>query len=210
MLKVSPDGWLYKTDCAKTPEITHVKSPRSYSLHTESPIGIVWHYTATAPNTGAAIARNWSRYNRDTDRAASAHVIIDTNGDIYQSVSLLRGAWHVGRRGRVAGRSWKNINRCTIGVEIVNPGQLREKGHPPEIYRYPWHDEHRLRVDRVNAHQCANGDLFHTYNSVQVDVARQLHSALTDAYHIKHADSNLKHSDFNSNKADPGPLWPEF
>ena len=49
----------------------------------------------------------------------SAHYLIDEIGKIYQLVDDIHRAWHAGVS------IWKNkkdINSCSIGIELVNPG----------------------------------------------------------------------------------------
>jgi N-acetylmuramoyl-L-alanine amidase len=67
-----------------------------------------------------------------TDPAAevSAHYLIDEDGSIHRMVEETRRAWHAGLsswRGR------KDVNSCSIGIELVNPG-LRYGYRPfPEV-----------------------------------------------------------------------------
>jgi N-acetylmuramoyl-L-alanine amidase len=80
---------------------------------------IVLHYTGM-PDVEAAIARLCSA---GTD--VSAHYIVLEDGRIVQSVPEAKRAWHAGVS------SWAgegDINSCSIGVEIVNPGH--DWGYP--------------------------------------------------------------------------------
>ena len=66
-----------------------------------------------------------SRLLSETD-SVSAHWLIDEDGAIHRLVDEERRAWHAGRAywaGEV------DINSCSIGVEIVNPGH--EFGYRP-------------------------------------------------------------------------------
>ena len=74
---------------------------------------IVLHYTGMASGEDAL--------RRLTDAAAkvSSHYLIYEDGRIDQLVPEARRAWHAGRS------SWQgvtDINSCSIGIEIVNPG----------------------------------------------------------------------------------------
>jgi len=74
---------------------------------------IVLHYTGMTDCAGAL--------DRLCDAAAkvSAHYLIDEDGTLYALVDEARRAWHAG----VA--SWRgetDINGCSIGIELVNPG----------------------------------------------------------------------------------------
>jgi N-acetylmuramoyl-L-alanine amidase len=80
---------------------------------------IVLHYTGM-PDVEAAIARLCSA---GTD--VSAHYIVLEDGRIVQSVPEAKRAWHAGVS------SWAgeaDINSCSIGIEIVNPGH--DWGYP--------------------------------------------------------------------------------
>src|SRR6201985_813642 len=80
---------------------------------------IVLHYTGM-PDVEAAIARLCSA---GTD--VSAHYIVLEDGRIVQSVAEAKRPWHAGVS------SWAgegDINSCSIGVEIVNPGH--DWGYP--------------------------------------------------------------------------------
>ncbi len=81
---------------------------------------LVMHYTGMQ-SAAAALERL-------TDPAAkvSAHYTIDEDGTVYAHVPEARRAWHAGR-SFWAGR--RNVNSCSIGVELVNPGH--EFGYRP-------------------------------------------------------------------------------
>ena len=51
----------------------------------------------------------------------SAHYLIDEDGTVLQLVDEDRRAWHAGQ-GSWAGES--DINSCSIGIELVNPGHV--------------------------------------------------------------------------------------
>ena len=74
---------------------------------------LVLHYTGMASGE-AAIARLI-----DPAAKVSAHYTIDEDGTIYAMVPEDRRAWHAGV-SHWAGET--NINSCSIGIELVNPG----------------------------------------------------------------------------------------
>lgn len=81
---------------------------------------LVLHYTGM--KTGdEAIARL-----TDPRSKVSAHYTIDRDGRVFRHVPEERRAWH-------AGVSWwdgtRNVNGCSIGIELVNPGH--EFGYVP-------------------------------------------------------------------------------
>ncbi|TXH58219.1 MAG: N-acetylmuramoyl-L-alanine amidase [Desulfurellales bacterium] len=118
-------------------------------------LGICLHYTATGHGTAEAICK------RDMGplgaNESSVHFYIEHDGKIYQSVSLLHGAWHAGSAtakwidpatgALVAQRSRPRLispNAGLISVEFVNRGKLRKIGDafvawPYEVEAYAAH-----------------------------------------------------------------------
>ena len=93
--------------------------------HDDRPAGVaidmlVLHYTGM-PSAAVALARLC-----DPAAKVSAHYLVDEDGAVYALVAEDRRAWHAGVS------SWRgrgDINGCSIGVEIVNPGH--EFGYRP-------------------------------------------------------------------------------
>lgn len=80
----------------------------------QSPSFLILHYTAT--KTGEEAER---RFLTNPDAAVSAHYMVDCDGAVTQFVDEKRRAWHAGVS------YWDgetDLNSCSIGVEIVNPG----------------------------------------------------------------------------------------
>jgi N-acetylmuramoyl-L-alanine amidase len=80
---------------------------------------ILLHYTGMR-SSEAALKRLC-----DTDARVSSHYVVMENGDIYQLVPETERAWHAGIS------SWEgetDINSCSIGIEIANPGH--DFGYP--------------------------------------------------------------------------------
>jgi N-acetylmuramoyl-L-alanine amidase len=84
---------------------------------------VVLHYTGM--KTGAAALARMC----DPEAKVSAHYMIDELGEVYRLVPEERRAWHAGAS------SWKgetDINGCSIGIEIVNPGhEFGYRDFPP-------------------------------------------------------------------------------
>lgn len=74
---------------------------------------LVLHYTGMQ-NAEAALARL-----RDPETKVSAHYLIDEDGTLYRLVPEERRAWHAGIS---AWEGERNVNGCSIGIELVNPG----------------------------------------------------------------------------------------
>ena len=74
---------------------------------------VILHYTGMQSGQ-AAIDRL-----RDPEARVSAHYVVEEDGRLFRLVDEERRAWHAGKS------FWKgetDINACSIGVEIVNPG----------------------------------------------------------------------------------------
>ncbi|AZO54008.1 MULTISPECIES: N-acetylmuramoyl-L-alanine amidase [unclassified Mesorhizobium] len=80
---------------------------------TQKPDMIVLHYTGMATGIGA------EAWLCDPASEVSSHYLIHENGHIVQMVRESDRAWHAGQS------SWfgrTDINSCSVGIEIVNPG----------------------------------------------------------------------------------------
>lgn len=110
------EGWLHGENVVRLPSVR--KSPMSI----DAPVGIVWHYTATAIGTAKSLAKRIQKYDAKKDRPASWHFLVGSDGTIYQSVSCLEGAWHCKGSIEYAGNSFR-VNGCTIGIELEGYGK---------------------------------------------------------------------------------------
>ena len=81
---------------------------------------VVLHYTGMR-DAESAIARLC-----DPEAGVSAHYLIDEDGRIVRMVPEEKRAWHAGLS---YWRGVQGVNACSIGIEIVNPGQ--EFGYRP-------------------------------------------------------------------------------
>ena len=81
---------------------------------------LVLHYTGMK-DFESALARL-----TDPVAKVSAHYLIDEGGEIYRLVSEERRAWHAGVS---SWRGAKDVNGCSIGIELANPGH--EFGYRP-------------------------------------------------------------------------------
>ncbi|CDX13275.1 conserved hypothetical protein [Mesorhizobium sp. ORS 3324] len=86
--------------------------PRRETLR---PDMIVLHYTGMATGAGA------EAWLCDPTSEVSSHYLVHEDGRIVQMVRESDRAWHAGKS------SWfgrTDINSCSVGIEIVNPGHL--------------------------------------------------------------------------------------
>jgi N-acetylmuramoyl-L-alanine amidase len=85
----------------------------NFDARTTPPDMVVIHYTGM-PTGEAALARLC-----DPAAKVSAHYLIEEDGRVFALVPEARRAWHAGVS------FWKSatdINACSIGIELVNPG----------------------------------------------------------------------------------------
>ena len=101
--------------------MTPIPAPSpNFDARTGPPDMIILHYTGM-PTGEAALARM-----RDPQAKVSAHYMVETDGRVFALVPEARRAWHAGKS---FWRGATDINSCSIGVEIVNPGH--EFGYAP-------------------------------------------------------------------------------
>jgi N-acetylmuramoyl-L-alanine amidase len=93
-----------------------------------APEGIVLHDTA-----GRLDKFNTVDYFRDTDKAVSAHFVVERDGTVTQMAKLNRKTHHAGKSNYPRGGR-PDVNAFAFGVEIVNLGGLTKQG---DTYR-PW------------------------------------------------------------------------
>ena len=82
---------------------------------------IILHYTETETLKKALELLTSNK------RKVSSHFLVDVNGDIYNLVPLSMRAWHAGES---SWRGFEDINSRSIGIEIVNSGEKKEKKYP--------------------------------------------------------------------------------
>jgi N-acetylmuramoyl-L-alanine amidase len=84
---------------------------------------IIIHYTETKTLAKAV------KLLTDKERKVSCHYLIDSKGVIFNLVDLNKRAWHAGES------RWKNftdINSRSIGIEIVNSGEIKKEKYKKE------------------------------------------------------------------------------
>lgn len=94
-------------------------SPNHNTRRGKTVTAIIYHLTAGPSLEGTVSGFKNSKSGR------SAHFVIGKDGSIVQMVSLDRASWHAGKSA-LAGK--KNVNDFSIGIEIVNWGQLSSQG----------------------------------------------------------------------------------
>jgi N-acetyl-anhydromuramyl-L-alanine amidase AmpD/peptidoglycan hydrolase-like protein with peptidoglycan-binding domain len=109
-------------------------SPYHSSRRGHPVTAIIYHFTAGPALDGTV------RYFTNNDRSVSAHYVIGKDGRTVQMVPLERAAHHAGASSLAGCRG--GVNRCSVGIEIVNWGMLKKRGaafytHSGRPYRGP-------------------------------------------------------------------------
>ena len=170
---------------------------------------IVVHYTAGGP--GAA-SRDYMLMSPTQKQRligagrkvyASAHVIVDRDGSVWQIVPFNRKARHAGRS------SWKgleSLNRYSVGIEIANYGWLDRQGDGS----YKRSDTPRFAAEDVTVAPMPSGTRimgWENYPPHQLDAVKRVTRALVAAY--PSITEILGHQDIApGRKFDPGPAFP--
>lgn len=156
---------------------------------------IVVHDTA-GPSASSAI-----NTFKSPSATTSAHVVVDLDGTITQMVPFDCKANHAGES------SWKGRRYCngfSIGIEIVNPGELTKDG------RAWFHKKNAKGYDPVVARTTpahGSGRYWYGYTQAQVSAVEQLCRALVKAYPtIKAVTTHWEISP--GRKVDTNPLFP--
>jgi hypothetical protein len=110
------------------PRVTRLAAHASWygePMTTGQPLGIVAHYTSTGPGTAITMARRRARpFGQDpSDRKASWHVTIETDGSIIVMIPIHRIAWHAGSPTALQVPGIGNANANTVGIELVGDGK---------------------------------------------------------------------------------------
>ncbi|SFA97607.1 N-acetylmuramoyl-L-alanine amidase [Poseidonocella pacifica] len=98
--------------------IEYLPSPNASGGFARKPRFLVVHYTA------GSSGRSSARWFTNPAAKASAHLTIERDGTVIQSVPLSKRAWHAGRsawRSR-DGQTVSGLNSHSIGIELANAG----------------------------------------------------------------------------------------
>jgi N-acetylmuramoyl-L-alanine amidase len=151
----------------------------------------VIHWTGDTSFDGACA------WHCDPRSKVSSHFIVGRNGEVASCVPLDRQAWHAGESSF---ENRKNCNEFSIGIELVNAGEVKPTGTSRFITSYGKH---------VNASDVVldNGRHFHAYSNPQLDAAKRL---LLDLAELVPTLANVAgHNEISpGRKADPGPVFP--
>ena len=175
----------------------------------ESPRFIVMHYTGGG--SGAASRDYMLKSPTQKQRLvgaggkiyASAHVIVDRDGSVWQIIPFDRKARHAGRS------SWKGLellNRYSVGIEIANYGWLDPQGDGS----YKRSDTPRFAAGDVTVAPMPGGARikgWENYPEPQLESVERVTRALLAAY--PSIGEVLGHQEISpGRKFDPGPAFP--
>lgn len=160
------------------------------------PLYLIIHYTA---GTTAAGAIGWFE---KPEAKASAHLVIDRNGDITQMMEFNKKTWHAGKS------EWADLaglNSYSIGIELVNAGKLTQtaSGRWKSWSGTELPDDEVLVATHKNETQPAG---WHAFTERQIETAVEVGIALNSTYGFLDV---LGHEDISPRrKVDPGPAFP--
>lgn len=151
---------------------------------------LVIHFTAGA---SAKSSIEWWRRSG----AASAHIVIERDGTIYQCRPFDRTAGHAGSSSWVdpnTGTRYTGLNSCSIGIELANGGDA----YPRKFSK--------LKPIRARHKNGGPEREWERYPEAQLTACRQVSEALVKRYHL---DDVIGHEDIAPDrKSDPGPAFP--
>lgn len=152
---------------------------------------LVIHFTAGA---SAQSSIDWWR---KLGTGVCAHLVIDRDGTVYQCRPFNVTAGHAGISDwtdPTTGRSFHNLNSCSIGIELANGGD----SYPTKFSTLP----------PVTARHKNGGPEteWEQYTPAQLAACSEISKLLVDRYHL---DDVVGHDDIApSRKTDPGPAFP--
>lgn len=157
---------------------------------------IVIHYTAGTSLDGAV---NWLC---NPVAKASAHLVIGRDGAVVQLADFTKPTWHAGasRYHAKNGLVYTGLNQYSIGIELVNPGPIDNKGRT--VMNSKWDGD-------VEVHKVSYSDHMEwaSYTPEQLNACFNVCQALFKAYPsiIEIVGHNYISP---GRKIDPGPAFP--
>ena len=240
-LVIDETGW------AQGEKVVHIPSKRTQRQADGKPVILLWHWTATKHGTAKTMVKATRELPKPGERSNSVHFWVESDGTIYQSVSCLRGSWHAGgkssavfikRDGRwlidATRKSNLSVNALSIGVELVNVGEVRPVKRQPDgswkevkaiedgavFMGWPFGRRDKetgkvrlgpiVKPDEVQTATDRDRKVrwYHLYTPEQIEAAERLTRAVIDAYGLDRTACSWGHIDVDpTRKADPGPLW---
>lgn len=153
----------------------------------------VVHFTA-----GATALSSIGWWQKPAAKGTSAHIVIDRDGKIFQCRPFNKTAGHAGVsrwRDPKTGVLYKNLNRCSIGIELANAGdnvELARRWSALPLVKAKHRNESVVK-------------LWEAYPPAQISACARLLQALTEHYNL---DDVTGHDCIApERKVDPGPAF---
>jgi N-acetylmuramoyl-L-alanine amidase len=149
---------------------------------------LVIHFTA-----GASAESSIEFWRTPAAKGASAHLVIDRDGTVYQTRPFDRTCGHAGVS---KWRGHKNLNTCTLGIELANAGD-------DERLTKRWSKHPTIEARHKNGGTLKQWE---AYPLAQLAACEQVAKALVTRYKL---DDIVGHDDIApTRKNDPGPAFP--
>lgn len=162
-------------------KVTYKESPNKSDRNDEIR-AIVLHHTGPGSFNGIV------KWLTNPEAKASAHYVVGKEGELIQLVNTKRSAWHAGKsKALIDGKVRDNLNHCTIGIEICNPGVI-QKGEDDKFYYEvgrevkEWRGETPLETQITYPSGQTLKGYYVSYPNAQVDMVVDLCRALVKKY----------------------------
>lgn len=138
------------------------------------------------------------------ERGVSAHIIIKRDGTVFQCVPFNKVAFHAGQsEWTLNGRKYTGLNRCSIGIELENAGDLGRATYPATMGALKGKPVPLLLATHKNGGKRRKWEKF---TVPQLAAAEAVGRAVKARYNL---DACLGHDDIApERKNDPGPAFP--
>ncbi len=163
---------------------------------------LVMHFTAGWSDQSTI---DWWR--QPGAKGACAHIVIDRDGSVIQCRPFNQTAGHAGPskwRDPKTGIQFRDLNHCSIGIELCNVGELPRSTYPKAMGG-PLAGK---PIPFITARHKHGGQVqkWEKFPEAQLDTARQIAAALVARYRL---DYVVGHDDIAPDrKTDPGPAFP--
>ena len=197
-LQASPNSTFVINEHLVTGEdVSFTPSPNTSVLFEKGcPDTIVIHFTAGSSLTSSVNVLT------NPDSGVSAHFAVGRNGNIVQMLPTNKIAWHAGE-SHFEGRS--GLNNYSIGIELDNAGQLKERsdGTYESWFGKVFEKSDVFEVKKKKQHVTG---YWHKYSDIQISRTLALCKTLCEHYKIS---TIVGHEEISpSRKVDPGPAFP--